>query len=498
MAQKLIQTQEQKQVQTAQALQVALARMLELPLVDLRERVEEEMMDNAALEERADDDFSKYDENENGEDLEELNGDDFDEYPSEVEETSDELGDYLTEDDVPAYLLGRREAEREERETPLSYGRSFYEVLTEQIGEHDFTEHEREVMKYLIGSLDNDGLLRKSLARLADELAVYHDVETDDSELERLLAVLQTFEPRGIGARSLQECLLLQLDDPEFSSPYKEVARTALTNYFKDFTGKRWDVLQRRLKLSNEDFESVISLLTHLNPAPGSEFSEEMTGSSPMVTPDFYIAVDEANGTLRISLNDEGIPELRVSPAFKETVKQFIGKGKMLTRQQSDAYIYAKQKVDAAQGFLSLIKRRNSTLYIVMRTIAEHQRDFFLNGDDETLLHPMALKDIAPKAGVDISTVSRVAACKYVQTAYGVYPLKFFFSNEMPAGDGEGVSSRKIKLALREIIDHEDKHHPYSDEALTKLLNDQGYGIARRTVAKYRSQLGLPTGRLRK
>ena len=496
MAQELIQTQEQKQVQTAQALQVALARILELPLVDLRERVEEEMMDNAALEERADDDLPELDED--GDGMEDQDGEDFDEYSTETSETSDELGDYLTEDDVPAYLLGRREAEREERETPLSYGRSFYEVLTEQIGEHYFTEHEREVMEYLIGSLDNDGLLRKSLARLADELAVYHDIDTDEDELERLLAVLQTFEPRGIGARSLQECLLLQLDAPELSSPYKKAAQTALINYFKDFTGKRWDVLQRRLKLNDEDFEGVINLLTHLNPAPGSGFSEEMTGSAPTVTPDFYVTVDETNGTLRISLNDEGLPELRVSPAFKETVKQYIGKGKTLTRQQSDAYIYAKQKVDAAQGFLSLIKRRNSTLYIVMRTIAEHQRDFFLNGDDETLLHPMALKDIAPKAGVDVSTVSRVAASKYVQTDYGVYPLKFFFSNEMPAGDGEGVSSRKIKLALRDIIDNEDKHHPYSDEALTKLLNEQGFGIARRTVAKYRGQLGLPTGRLRK
>lgn len=456
------------------------------------------MMDNAALEERTDEDLPELDEPTDGDGAEDKDGEDFDEYPTETSETNDELGDYLTEDDVPAYLLGRREAEREERETPLSYGRSFYEVLTEQIGEHDFTAHERELMEYLIGSLDNDGLLRKSLARLADELAIYHDIDTDEDELERLLIELQTFEPRGIGARTLQECLLLQLNAPEISSPYKNAARKALTNYFKDFAGKRWDVLQRRLKLNNEDFEGVIGLLTHLNPAPGSGFSEEMTGSAPTVTPDFYVAVDEANGTLRISLNDEGLPELRVSPAFKETVKQFIGKSKTLTRQQSDAYIYAKQKVDAAQGFLSLIKRRNTTLYTVMRTIAEHQRDFFLNGDDETQLHPMALKDIAPKAEVDVSTVSRVAASKYVQTDYGVYPLKFFFSNEMPAGDGEGVSSRKIKLALREIIDNEDKRHPYSDEALTKLLNDKGFGIARRTVAKYRGQLGLPTGRLRK
>ncbi len=502
MAQELIQTQEQKQVQTAQALQVALARILELPLTDLRSRVEEELLDNAALEEKSDDDFPEVDNDElRDDDGNEGNEDERDVYEdnkSEQGSTTDEISDYLSEDDVPAYLIGRREAEREQRETPLSYGKSFYEVLTEQIGEHELSDHEREVMEYLIGSLDNDGLLRKPISRITDELAVFHDIETTDAELEHLLQVLQTFEPRGIGAQSLQECLLLQLNSPEINSPYKDAALAALNNYFKDFTSKHWDALQRKLKLNDEDFEGVINLLTHLNPAPGSAFSEEMTGSSQTVTPDFYITVDDDNQEIHISLNEDGIPDLRISPAFRETVKQYIGKGKSLNRQQSEAYMYAKQKVDAAQGFLTLIKRRNTTLRTVMRAIAEHQRDFFLNGDDETLLHPMALKDIAPKAGVDISTVSRVAASKYVQTSYGVYSLKFFFSNSMPTGDGEDVSSRKIKIALRDIIDNEDKSKPYSDEALTKLLNAQGFNIARRTVAKYRGQLGLPTGRLRK
>ncbi|MBP3228358.1 MAG: RNA polymerase factor sigma-54 [Bacteroidaceae bacterium] len=504
MPQELIQTQTERQVQTAAALQVALARMIELPLTDLRERVENEMMDNAALEERADDglpDDTPAD-GATGEDDggAESDGDEDGELrPEDLGELGrdDELGDYLSEDDVPSYLRERKDTEREQRESPLSYGQSFYEALQDQIGEHDLSDHERTVMDYLIGSLDSDGLLRKPLYTIADELAVYHDVETDEAELERLLSVLQTFEPRGIGARSLQECLALQLADLELRSPYKAAAQEAVAHHFKDFASKHWDTLQRRLHLTDKDFAGVIGLLTHLNPAPGSAYSEEMTGSAPTVVPDFYVSVTD-DGELSVSLNDEGLPELRVSPAFRDTVRQYAGRGKQLSREQSDAYVYARQKVESAQNFLNLLTRRNQTLRVVMRVIARRQRDFFLGDDDETLLRPMALKDVAAEAGVDISTVSRVAASKYVQTAYGTYPLKFFFSNEMSTGDGESVSSRKIKLALRQLIDGEDKRNPYSDETLTQLLNEQGFNIARRTVAKYRGQMGLPTGRLRK
>lgn len=495
MPQVLTQTQEERQVQTAQALQVALARMIELPLVDLRERVENEMLDNAALEVKADDDFD-------GDDLsDEGNGDADDEIFGADSDRGmaddDELGDYLTEDDVPAYLRERKDAEFQQRETPLTYGRSFYEELKEQVGEHALSAHEQTVMDYLIGSLDSDGLLRKSLARIADELAVYQDTDTDETELERLLKILQSFEPRGIGARSLQECLLLQLEAPELKSPYKAAALTAISRYFKDFVLKHWDVLQRRLRLSDEDFKGVIGLLTRLNPAPGSAFGEDMAGAAPIVTPDFYLSVDD-DGEIHIALNDDGLPELRVSPAFRETVRNYSGRTRQLNRQQNDAYVYARQKVEAAQSFLNLLNRRNQTLRTVMRVIARRQSEFFLGADDETLLRPMALKDVAAEAGVDISTVSRVAASKYVSTDYGMYPLKFFFSNEMSTGDGESVSSRTVKLALRDIIDHEDKRNPYSDEMLTQLLNERGFTIARRTVAKYRGQLGLPTGRLRK
>ncbi len=502
MPQKLIQAQEERQVQTAGALQVALARLIELPNTELQSRIEEELIDNAALEVSTDGDMdnASIDEEAEHQDQEEAPNDGLGEetYESDTPETNDEMGDYLTEDDIPSYLLAGRDAEQTQLETPITYGRSFYEELTEQISEHPLSPHEAVVMEYLIGSLDADGLLRKSLPILADELAVYHDVDTDEEELKRLISELQTFEPRGIGATSLQECLLLQVDDPELSSPYKELAREVLVRHFRDFVAKHWDVIQQRMKLDGETWQGVIHLLTHLNPSPGSTFSEDMTTSLPTVKPDFFVMVDEETQTVHVALNDDDLPELRISPAFYSTVRQYAGKGKSLTRSQSDAYVYAKQKVDSAQNFLNLIRRRNSTLRIVMNTIAQYQQGFFLSGDDETQLRPMALKDIAPKAEVDISTVSRVAASKYVQTAYGVYPLKFFFSNEMADEDGEGISTRKIKLALREIIESEDKQHPYSDDAIAKHLQKRGFPIARRTVAKYRDQLGIPTRRLRK
>lgn len=494
MPQELTQIQTERQIQVNAALQVALAHMVELPLVDLRERVAEEMMDNAALEE-------KVNEEDNVQEHQDETGDydNTDEaYSGESEATSDELSDYFSEDDIPTYLLNRRDSEREQHESPITYGRSFYEEVSEQVGEQNLSDHERELMQYLVGSLDSDGLLRKSLSRIADELAVYHDTDTTEEELERLLKVLQTFEPRGIGARSLQECLLLQVDSLPADTPYKQLAHRALTSYFKEFTSKNWRLLQQKLRISDPEFSGLIHLLTHLNPAPGSAYNEESSSTAPTVIPDFYIQVDEEFGRVRAYLNNDGVPDLRVSNAFRDTVRQYIGKGKSLTREQSDAYVYAKQKVDAANNFLNLLRRRNSTLIAVMQTIADYQADFFLHGEDETMLKPMALKDIAPKAGVDISTVSRVAASKYVQTEYSTYPLKFFFSNEMTGKDGESISSRKIKIALRNIIDNEDKRHPYSDEALAKILNSQGFNIARRTVAKYRDQMGLPTGRLRR
>lgn len=498
MSQEIIQTQEEQQVQTLNALQVGLSQMVALPVMQLSERVKNEMLENSALEE-ADSlpEESLMDDREPNEGSSD-DADDagFDEEQRNMDEQVPEMGDYFSEDDVPAYLQARADAERERRDIPVSREQSFYDNLYEQMGEYDLTEHQQLLMEYLIGSLDDSGFLRKELYTLADELEIYQGIHATEAELQYLLNILQQFEPRGIGARNLQECLLLQLRSPELNSPYKEDAIKVVEDNFKDFTGKHWDVIRRRLKLSQTDFDAVLHLLTHLNPAPGSAFGESLSGNAPAIVPDFFIDVD-TSGNIRVSLNNEGVPELRVSPAFRETLRQYSAQHGKADRQQREAYIYAKQKVEAAQGFINMLQRRNQTMLAVMNEIVRQQRDFFLQDDDDTLLRPMILKDVADAVGIDISTVSRVTSSKYAETAYGVYPLKFFFSNQLTTDEGEELSSRLVKNALREIIENEDKRKPLSDEKITQILNERKLPVARRTVAKYREQLGFPPARLR-
>lgn len=495
MAQKLEQQQTEAQVQSLNTVQVALARLLELPLIDLQQRVQNEMLENSALEEA---DGSEAETPDNNEDETDRTDTD-DAYTQEAERDNEmsEMDDYLTADDVPAYLQERADAQRERHEIPVTEGRSFYESLQEQIGEHNLTEHEREVMDYLIGSLDNDGFLRKDLPTLCDELAIYNNIETSESELAKLLGVLQGFEPRGIGARSLQECLLLQLEDPELQSPHKAAAIDIVRHHFKAFTSKHWETLRHRLALDETTFERTLSLLTHLNPSPGSAFGESLSVAAPTVIPDFYVHVDD-DGEPHVSLNNDGVPELRVSRAFRDSIREYVTNRKNLSRTQRDAYLYARQKVEAAQSFINIVQRRRQTLFAVMTVIVELQRPFFVEDDDETLLVPMTLRDVAERIGVDISTVSRVTGSKYVQTAYGVYPLKYFFSNQFTTDSGEELSARQAKLALRELLESEDAAAPLSDEALSKALKEKGFPIARRTVAKYREQLGFAVQRLRR
>lgn len=516
MAQRLEQAQEAVQRQQQTALQVAVAKLVELPITQLATRVRDEMVDNAALEEKdGDDDLNDTPEEPNDdnrdteEQLEDYERDPEDEEQHDAEKENayeesedygsqaDAMGDYFSSDDVPDYLQQRAEAERDRTEIQLSGSTSFYDELESQIGEHNLNEHEREVMEYLIGSLDDDGFLRKDLDALADELAIYHGLDTTREELERLLSVLQTFEPRGIGARSLQECLHIQLSDPDRHTPYTDMALTVVDKYFKEFTGRRWDLIQQRLKLSDEQVAHVRHELTHLNPMPGSALGETATVSAPTVVPDFFVNVTP-DGDVQISLNQGDVPELKVSAAFRDSLKQYGGNKAKLTREQSDAYTYARQKVDSALSFINLLSRRRLTLTSVMKAIVDFQRPFFVNDDDEDQLRPLTLKEVAAKAGVDISTASRVTSSKYVQTLYGTYPLKFFFSSQFTTSDGDELSARKVKAALRALIDNEDKRHPLADEAMAARLKADGFNVARRTVAKYRDMMGIPTARLRK
>lgn len=493
MAQRLEQTQSQTQQQQLSPLQLALSKLLELPVADLAVRVQNEMMDNAALEEAGGD--TDYDA-ETSDPADEAAGYDTDVPEAEAGSLDDALGDYRSEDEIPSYLQERADANREYREVPQAETASFYDNLQRQIAENDLTEHECRVLEYLIGSLDADGLLRTPLLTIEDELAIYHNVETSQGELEHLLSVLQTFEPRGIGARTLQECLRLQLTDPERHFAHREQALDVVDRCFDDFMHKRWNNIMSRLGVTEPEFEEIRRELTHLNPQPGSALSESASMGAPTIIPDFYVSVG-SDGVPSISLNRGEVPELRVSRAFRDTVTAYAGSGASLSREQRDAYTYARRKVEAAVTFIDSLRRRQQTLLAVMRAIVELQRPFF-DEDDETRLRPMTLKDVASRIGVDISTVSRVTGSKYVQTDYGVYPLKFFFSTQFVTDSGDELSARRVKAALRELLENEDRKAPLADQVLAERLKEAGFPVARRTVAKYREQLGYPPARLRR
>ena len=502
MAQKFEQTQTQTQTQQLSTLQVALAGLVQLPVAQLAERVRNELVDNAALEESYDDpdehfDGAGPDDDRSGDSSgDEAAGPD-DEWSGADGSIRDSLSDYANADEVPDYLQQRADDARERREIPLTGGTSSFDDLTSQIGEHDLDAHEAEIMEYLIGSLDEDGFLRKDLASLADELAIYHNIDTDEQELEHLLHVLQTFDPPGIGARSLKECLKIQLLNPELRSPYKKMALDIIDQCFKEFTSNRWDLIKDKLGLQDDDIAPLQQLLKHLNPRPGAQLGSGAESVAQSVIPDFYVSIGK-DGLPEVELNQGDVPELRVSPAFRDSIKQYAADRRKLSREQHDAYVYAKQKVEAAQTFIGLIARRRQTLMAVMRVIVDLQAAFFIEDDEEALLRPMTLKDVAIRANVDISTVSRVAGSKYVQTAYGIYPLKYFFSSQFTSGDGDEMSSREIRAAIKELVAEEDPKRPYSDEALTALLAQKGLKVARRTVAKYREQLGILSTRLRR
>ena len=384
---------------------------------------------------------------------------------------------------------------QEEREEVV-YGQteSFYDQLKNQMGMAELTEQEERVMEYLIGSLDDDGLLRKPLHSIADELAIYHNVDVPEQQIERVLRKLQEFDPAGIGARSLQECLLLQIQRRKPSN-LKDLMLQTIEDYFELFTRKHWDKLQQQLRLTDLQAEVLIRELRKLNPKPGTSLGEVVGRSVQQITPDFIIDTQD-DGTVTFTLNGGDIPELHVSQSFTDTLKEYQTNKDNMSRQMKEALLYTKKKVDAAQSFIEAIQVRRHTLIVTMQAIIQWQHRFFEEGD-EALLRPMILKDIAEKTGLDLSTVSRVSNSKYAQTRWGTFPLRYFFSGYVSA-EGEELSTREIKAALRDLIAAEDKHSPMSDDMLTKELVKKGYPIARRTVGKYREQLGIPVARLRR
>ena len=496
MAQEQIQEQrlalQQKLAQSITQQQLLQAQLIELPVTQLMERITAEMDDNPALEPSTEDpEYQNTPENTDSTDNAEESYEQ-EERQSALDEALQSLG--RDDEELPVYQGGM--SNQEERED-IVYGQSqsFYDQLIEQMNLFDLTEEERNIMEYLIGSLDEDGLLRKPLHSIADELAIYHNIDVSEQEIEQVLLKLQDFDPAGIGARTLQECLLLQIERRE-PSHLKELMQRTIEDYFELFTKKHWNRLQQVLKLTDLQNETLIKELRKLNPKPGTAMGEVMGHSIQQITPDFIVDTQD-DGTVTFALNTGDIPELHVSQSFTDTLNEYQTNKENMSRQMKEALLYTKKKVEAAQGFIEAIRVRRNTLTTTMRAIIQWQHRFFEDGD-EASLRPMILKDIAEKTGLALSTVSRVSNSKYAQTRWGTFPLRYFFSDGYKTAEGEELSTREIKIALREIIAAEDKRKPLSDDTLKDLLAEKGYPIARRTVAKYREQMGIPVARLRK
>lgn len=482
-----VQTQSQQQIQTLSPQQILVVKLLELPAMELEERIRAEILDNPALEEgkenispEAEGDYEASNEDENTYNYEDLS-----------------LGDYRSEDDIPDYKLQEHNRSKGEtpEEIPFSDSISFYETLKEQLNMLRLTEEDEIIAEYLIGSLDDDGLLRKNIDTLIDELAIYRGIYIKAQDIERILKIIQDFDPAGIGARNLQECLLLQVQrKPE--SPLKQIESDIIETCFDDFIRKNKSKIIQKLNLSEEMYQEAVNELTRLNPRPGSSLGEVIGKNFQQIIPDFTVEIENDN-TITFSLNNRNIPELRLSHEFTELLEEHTTNKENQSKESKDAFLFLKQKVDAAQGFINAIKQRQQTLTLTMQAIIDLQKPFFLEGD-ESLLKPMILKDVAERTQLDISTISRVSNSKYVQTNYGIYPLKFFFSDGFTNQKGEELSAREIKLILKECIEHEDKNNPYTDDELTDILKEKGYPIARRTTAKYRQQLNIPIARLRR
>ena len=393
----------------------------------------------------------------------------------------DELRERVETECMENPWLEKRHTGGNTRRSPLTYEMgergetlSFYDRLTEQMGEYDLSDHERDILEYLIGSLDDNGFITKPLSQIADELEIYHSLSASEEEVGRMLAVLQQFDPPGIGARNLKECLLLQHPSAKL--------RTVFERHWDDFTGKRWDRIQDRMDLTDAETERLRREVQHLNPRPGNNPSDPVGRATETIKPDFIVEMDD-EGTLRLSLNQGDVPSLRLSSETDDGGSE-------------ESASFVREYRERGQMFIDALTQRRLTMTAVMKAIIRLQRPFFREGD-ENLLRPMRLEDVAEKTGLNLSTVSRVTSSKYVETPYGIYPLNWFFSGSSTQ-DGEAVSTRKVKAALKTLIDAEDKTEPLSDEALCTALREQGYDIARRTVAKYREQLGYPPARYRK
>ncbi len=488
----LSQTLQQKLLQRLSPQQIQLMKLLQIPTANLDERIKEELEENPALEVTE----------EGSEDSFEERAEDFDAPDEEYDGSEDEyenidISDYVADgdDDVADYKLrDENYGDNEEQKTvPLRVETTLHDLLVDQLGMLSLDERRLKIAEQIVGSVDDDGYLRRELSSIVDDLAFRQNINAPEEEIEEIIKLIQQFDPPGVCARDLQECLMLQLLRQQVEGREVTLAIKVVEKYFDEFTKKHYEKIQRGLNISDEELKEVITLILKLNPRPGGNVGEVNKAESYII-PDFFIV--NTAGKLDLSLNSKNAPDLRISEGYRDMLKEY-DRGAKKDKRQKEAVLFIKQKIDSAKWFIDMIKQRQNTLLSTMGAIMHYQRDFFLTGD-ETTLKPMILKDIAEITGLDISTVSRVANSKFVQTEFGTYRLKFFFSESLSTDSGEEVSTREVKKILSDLVEAESKKKPLSDERLTELLQEKGYNIARRTVAKYREQLNIPVARLRK
>ena len=462
---------EQKQVQKLSPLQIQTIKLIELPIQELEQRVKSEFEDNPVLDDSP------------------VEGrDDDDDQPKDI--SIDELD---ADDPIPSYKLRVNNYGKDERPeyNTFSVKESFTQSLLTQLGFRNLNEHQMAVGRYLVCSIDDDGYLRRDLDTIVDDIAFRENIETDYEEVSYLLGIIQQFDPAGVGARDLRECLTIQLRKMKQTEDVQN-ALTILNDHFSEFTNKHFQKIMSRMGISEEQLKAAIARIVKLNPTPGGQVDDSYTEQAQQVVPDFVL--DLVDGDLKLSMPRFSIPEIRVNKKYADMLIEAKGSN---DRKQKEAATFVKQKIDSAKWFVEALKQRHNTLESTMRAIIDYQRDYFMDGD-ESHLKPMVLKDIAEVTGFDISTISRVVNSKYIETHFGIYPLKYFFSEGLENQAGEEVSTRELKKALQECVDGENKRKPLTDDQLVDEMNKKGYKVARRTIAKYRDQLGIPKARLRK
>ncbi|HNX43868.1 MAG TPA: RNA polymerase factor sigma-54 [Bacteroidales bacterium] len=484
---------QQRMLQKLSPQQILLMKLLQIPSLALEQRIKQEIEENPVLE--ISDEF--------GDETPPDTDNEPDDVPAGETATDDEgpdndinLADYLDDDEIPAYKLnaGNQSPDDERREIPFAVSSSFQESLIAQLGLHSLTREDNIIAENIIGNLDDAGYLQRDLNAMVDDLAFTQNISTNRKEIERILQIVQELDPPGIAARNLQECLLLQLRRLG-TVPGIKLAMLIIERYFDDFIRKHYDKIMKRSHCSEQDLREAVNIILSLNPKPGNAISEQGRDNQYIV-PDFIIV--NKDGELELTLNQRNMPELRLNRTYVDMLEAYgENKGRKSSGSQKEAVMFIKQKIDSAKWFIDAIKQRQHTLYVTMKAIMDYQYNYFLDGD-ETRLRPMILKDIAERVNLDISTISRVANSKYVQTPFGTFLLKSFFSEAIQNDQGEEISTREIKKILSDCIESEEKNNPLTDEELTAILKKKGYPIARRTVAKYREQLNIPVARLRR